>query len=100
MIAITEAKHGFMCQNCFDKDDVKEIDFRSNGTGIIVRLCVKCRDELIRVLLNDNKPVKPTNDKGNFCCGSCGNPLHTAIVNPMIRFCDHCGKHVDWKDGE
>ena len=51
-------------------------------------------------LLKEKQPVKPTNDKGNLCCGSCGNPLHTAIVNPMIRFCDHCGKPVDWKDSD
>ena len=55
MIRLTEAKHGFMCQNCFEKDNVKEIDFNTNGTGIIVRLCAKCRGELIRVLLDDSK---------------------------------------------
>lgn len=44
---------------------------------------------------------KPTNAKGNYICGCCGNPLHTAIINPMIQFCDHCGYKVDWsKEGE
>lgn len=66
MIELTKAKHGFLCQNCFERDDVKEINFHTNGTGIIVRLCAKCRGELIRVLLDDNKK-KDEHESENGC---------------------------------
>ena len=66
MIKLTESKHGFLCQNCFDKYNVKEIGFNTNGTGIIIRLCAKCRGELIRVLLEDNKKDGESDDSHNI----------------------------------
>lgn len=72
---------------------------QKNLIDCLVEDQVKKIDEM-EELLKEKQSVKPTNDKGNFCCGSCGNPLHTAIINPMIRFCDHCGRPVDWKDGD
>ena len=50
MIEITEAMHGFLCQNCFGREDVKEINIHVNGTGAIIRLCVNCRKELAEKL--------------------------------------------------
>lgn len=48
-------------------------------------------------LLKEREPATPTKAKGNYCCGKCLNPLHTAIVNPMIQYCDHCGSPVKWE---
>ena len=50
MIEITEARHSFICQNCFGREDVKEINIHVNETGTIIRLCVNCRKELAEKL--------------------------------------------------
>ena len=50
MIEITEARHGFLCQNCFGREDVKEINIHTDGRGTIIRLCVNCRKELAEKL--------------------------------------------------
>ena len=46
MIEIKLPVHGFLCQNCFGKNDVKELVFYTGGTGVIVRLCADCMREL------------------------------------------------------
>ena len=51
MIEITEAKHGFLCQVCCNNEGVKEINFHAKRTGVIVRLCKSCRNELISLLM-------------------------------------------------
>ena len=55
MIEINQPKHGFMCQNCFEKDGVKELNFHTGSTGIIIRLCENCRKELFQRLDDDFK---------------------------------------------
>ena len=45
------------------------------------------------------KKWKPVNSRGNYICGRCGAALHTAIVDPMIQYCDHCGYEVEWTGG-
>ena len=54
MIELTKPQYGKSCNNCFSDEDVKEIVIHSNGQGIAIRLCAKCRGELIRLLLDDN----------------------------------------------
>ena len=57
--------------------------------------------DALELLKEQQRKWKPDNVKGNYICGRCGNTLHTAIINPMIQYCDHCGHKVDWaKDGE
>lgn len=51
MIEIKEAKHGYLCQVCFSPEETKEINFKAEQTGVIVRLCEKCRKELFGHLL-------------------------------------------------
>lgn len=91
----------FACEKVEEKLDnaLELLKEQKNLIDYLVEDQVKKIDEM-EELLKEKQSVKPTNDKGNFCCGSCGNPLHTAIINPMIRFCDHCGRPVDWKDGD
>ena len=62
MIEIKLPGHGFLCQNCFGKNDVKELEFHTVGTGIIVRLCADCRKELIQKLDDDFKEDKQAED--------------------------------------
>ena len=85
-----------------------------NG-GYIVAICSELKDKIIeyiksqqteierlnKLLKKYQKKRKPVKVKGNYVCGDCGNPLHTAIVNPMIQYCDHCRCQVDWsKEGK
>lgn len=62
MIELTKPMYGTRCNHCFSNDNVKEISIHSDGMGIIIRLCAKCRGELIRTLLNDNKMAVSSND--------------------------------------
>ena len=55
MIEMTKPKYGYLCENCLSKDDAKEINICRDGFTNCFRLCAKCRGELIRVLLDDNK---------------------------------------------
>lgn len=57
MIELTKPKYGTRCNDCFSDEDVKEINLHGNGQGVVIRLCTKCRGELIRLLLNDNKKM-------------------------------------------
>lgn len=63
MIDITQAKHGFLCQNCLGKSNVKEIEIHRDGTGSIIRLCVNCRAELAYKLANDAKKEGVQNEQ-------------------------------------
>lgn len=64
MIEITESKHGFLCQICHGKEDIKEINFHADGTGIIVRLCKSCRGELLGLLMSE--VVRSIKDIGEY----------------------------------
>ena len=55
MIEMVKPKYGYLCENCFGKDDTKEINIKRDGFTNCFRLCSKCRGELIRVMLDDNK---------------------------------------------
>ncbi len=55
MISIQEPIYGNRCQSCFGREDVKEIKIHNEGGGVIVRLCAKCREELVEVLKKDGE---------------------------------------------
>lgn len=67
MIEITAAKHGFLCQVCHGEEDVKEIDFHADGTGVTVRLCKQCRGKLLGLLMSE--VVRSTEDIGEWSIG-------------------------------
>lgn len=55
MIKIEKSSHGFLCENCMGKDDIKEILVKRDGRGTIIKLCAKCRTELTKMFLNDDR---------------------------------------------
>ena len=55
MIELTKPQYGKSCNNCFSDEDVKEMVIRSNGQGVAIRLCAKCRRKLLLLLDNDMK---------------------------------------------
>ena len=54
MIAVKNTRYGFLCENCLSNNNIKEISIHRDGRGTIVRLCAKCRDDLVKILLNEN----------------------------------------------
>lgn len=94
MISITKANHGFLCQNCLGKEEVKEIDIHRDGVGTIVRLCENCREELADKLIEcDRKKTErerweQEQKEDEEICKSC-----TKVD------CSGCGICSDRKDG-
>lgn len=70
MIFLEEAKHGFICQTCGGREAVKELYFRMDGNGVIVRLCVKCRGELNHLLTQEaeaKRDYEAMSDMRDYC---------------------------------
>ena len=54
MIRVENGGHYDSCNCCHSKEDVKQIKFMSEYSGIIVVLCRNCRNELFQKLQEEN----------------------------------------------
>ena len=83
MIELTEPKYGTQCNHCFSKEDVKEIGFLTDGQGVIVRLCAKCRKELAGLLNSEMR------------CSNCSKCKFQAVRGTGC-YDYRCKKHSIW----
>ena len=80
------------------RDEAYILSMDLGAEEYIKRIPNECNDALIRMLEQQQKPVKPVLVAKMWECGNCHAPVGIYLDDRRDDFCRKCGKKVKWDE--